>query len=110
VDGFGPKVPQAVQDEVLRAPEGHRRGKLQPFAGPSDNEGTVLPRRHDGRQIRMEFLVSGVQGRSQIATVRAYRAALLSLADGRPRAVRRGRPAGDRARRNGRKVVRAAGA
>jgi basic membrane protein A len=68
VGWFGPKVPKAVQDEVLQRQKDIAAGKLRPFTGPiSDNEGhLVLPAGKamtDAQILDMNFLVSGVQGR-----------------------------------------------
>ncbi|RYX89668.1 MAG: BMP family ABC transporter substrate-binding protein [Comamonadaceae bacterium] len=66
---FGPKVPKAVQDEVLARQKDIASGKLKPFAGPiMDNEGrAVLPAgaaMTDEQILSMNFLVSGVQGKA----------------------------------------------
>ena len=68
VGDFGPKVPQAVQAEVLARQKDIAAGRLQPFAGPvSDNEGKlVVPKGQamtDEQILSMNFLVSGVQGK-----------------------------------------------
>lgn len=68
VGEFGPKVPKAVQDEVLAKQRLVGTGKLQPFAGPiTDNEGKpVLPAGQalsDAQILNMNYLVQGVQGR-----------------------------------------------
>jgi simple sugar transport system substrate-binding protein len=68
VGDFGPKVPVAVQREVLARQQDIASGKLKPFAGPiTDNEGhEVLPQGQaltDAQILSMNFLVSGVQGR-----------------------------------------------
>jgi basic membrane protein A len=68
VDGFGPKVPKAVQAEVLARQKDIAAGKLRPFTGPiSDNEGKLmLPKGQamtDEQILGMNFLVSGVQGK-----------------------------------------------
>jgi basic membrane protein A len=68
VGGFGPRVPKAVQDEVLARQKAIADGKLHPFAGPiTDNEGkVVLPpgqAMSDAQILSMNFLVSGVQGK-----------------------------------------------
>ena len=43
VDHFGPKVPAAVQKEVLARQQAIADGKLMPFAGPiRDNEGNII--------------------------------------------------------------------
>ena len=65
---FGPKVPKAVQDEVLARQSDIALGKLRPFAGPiSDNEGKqVLAKGQtmtDEQILAMNFLVAGVQGK-----------------------------------------------
>ncbi len=68
VGDFGPKVPKAVQQEVLARQKDIAAGRLKPFAGPiTDNEGReVVPKGQvmTDEQIRtMNVLVSGVQGR-----------------------------------------------
>ena len=68
VGEFGPKVPKAVQDEVLAKQRLVGTGKLLPFAGPiTDNEGKlVLPAGQslsDAQILNMKYLVQGVQGR-----------------------------------------------
>jgi basic membrane protein A len=68
VGDFGPKVPKAVQQEVLARQKDIASGKLLPFAGPIvDNEGReVVPKGQamtDEQILTMNFLVSGVQGR-----------------------------------------------
>jgi len=68
VGDFGPKVPKAVQAEVLAKQKEVASGKLQPFAGPiTDNEGKlVLPSGQvlsDAEILSMNFLVAGVQGK-----------------------------------------------
>lgn len=68
VGDFGPKVPKAVQEEVLARQKDIASGKLKPFTGPlSDNEGReVLPAKQaftDEQILTMNFLVSGVQGK-----------------------------------------------
>lgn len=68
VGHFGPRVPQAVQAEVLARQKEIAAGKLHPFAGPiADNEGrTVLPKGQvmgDEQILKMNFLAAGVQGR-----------------------------------------------
>jgi basic membrane protein A len=68
VGWFGPKVPKAVQAEVLQRQKDIAAGKLKPFAGPlADNEGReVLAKGQamtDDRILSMNFLVSGVQGK-----------------------------------------------
>ena len=69
VGDFGPKVPKAVQDEVLARQQDIAAGKLKPFTGPiEDNEGkAVLPAGRsmtDEQILSMNFLVSGVQGKA----------------------------------------------
>jgi basic membrane protein A and related proteins len=68
VGDFGPKVPKAVQQEVLARQKDIASGKLRPFTGPIvDNEGrTVLPAGRsmtDEQILSMNFLVSGVVGK-----------------------------------------------
>ncbi|MBK7119281.1 MAG: BMP family ABC transporter substrate-binding protein [Comamonadaceae bacterium] len=68
VGDFGPKVPKAVQQEVLARQKDIASGKLKPFSGPIvDNEGReVVPKGQamtDEQILTMNFLVSGVQGR-----------------------------------------------
>jgi simple sugar transport system substrate-binding protein len=68
VGDFGPKVPKAVQDEILIKQKAVGSGQLKPFTGPiSDNEGKlVLPAGQslsDAQILNMNYLVQGVQGR-----------------------------------------------
>lgn len=68
VGDFGPKVPKAVQQEVLARQKDIAAGRLKPFAGPIvDNEGReVVPKGQamtDEQILSMNLLVSGVQGR-----------------------------------------------
>ena len=68
VGDFGPKVPAAVQAEVLARQKDIASGRLLPFAGPiSDNEGRQVlaagQAMTDAQILAMNFLVSGVQGR-----------------------------------------------
>jgi basic membrane protein A len=68
VGWFGPKVPKAVQAEVLQRQKDIAAGKLKPFTGPiADNEGhEVLAQGKamtDQQILDMNFLVSGVQGK-----------------------------------------------
>jgi basic membrane protein A len=68
VGDFGPKVPKAVQAEVLAKQKDVASGKLHPFAGPiTDNEGTlVVPAGQalsDAQILSMNYLVAGVQGK-----------------------------------------------
>jgi basic membrane protein A len=65
---FGPRVPQAVQDEVLARQQDIAAGRLKPFAGPiADNEGRVVATKgqalSDEQILAMNFLVAGVQGK-----------------------------------------------
>jgi simple sugar transport system substrate-binding protein len=70
VGDFGPKVPKAVQDEVLARQKDIAAGKLKPFAAAGavkDNEGkeviaagTALT---DDQILGMNWLVEGVQGK-----------------------------------------------
>jgi simple sugar transport system substrate-binding protein len=65
VEGFGSKVPKAVQDEVLQRQKELAAGQLQPFTGPiSDNEGrqVVAPGKKltDPEILTMNYLVQGV--------------------------------------------------
>jgi simple sugar transport system substrate-binding protein len=68
VGDFGPKVPKAVQDEILTKQKAVGSGQLKPFTGPiTDNEGKlVLPAGQsltDAQILNMNYLVQGVQGR-----------------------------------------------
>ncbi len=70
VGDFGPKVPKAVQDEVMARQRDIATGKLQPFRSAvdiRDNEGrVVIPRDTaltDAQILQMDWLVEGVQGR-----------------------------------------------
>lgn len=70
VEGFGPKVPKAVQNEVLARQKDIAAGRLQPFAAKAavlDNEGhVVIPAGKslgDEQILNMNYLVAGVQGR-----------------------------------------------
>jgi simple sugar transport system substrate-binding protein len=68
VGDFGPKVPKAVQDEIVAKQKALGTGKLLPFAGPiTDNEGKlVLPAGQalsDSQILNMNYLVQGVLGR-----------------------------------------------
>ncbi|MFC5521047.1 BMP family ABC transporter substrate-binding protein [Polaromonas jejuensis] len=71
VDGFGPKVPKKVVDEVLARQRDIATGKLHPFAAgkapimsnagtPAILAGTALS---DEQILAMNFLVQGVQGK-----------------------------------------------
>jgi simple sugar transport system substrate-binding protein len=69
VGAFGPKVPKAVQDEVLARQKDIAAGKLHPFAGPIvDNTGKQVLAAglllSDPEILSMNFLVSGVQGKA----------------------------------------------
>jgi basic membrane protein A and related proteins len=71
VDAFGPKVPKAVQSEVLSRQKDIGAGRLKPFTATTqavkDNEGnTVIPTGKsltDGQILSMNWLVDGVQGK-----------------------------------------------
>ncbi|MBA2962521.1 MULTISPECIES: BMP family ABC transporter substrate-binding protein [Ramlibacter] len=68
VEHFGPKVPRAVQDEVLARQRDIAAGRLQPFAGPlADNTGRTVVARGaaltDPQILAMDFLVAGVLGK-----------------------------------------------
>lgn len=71
VGDFGPKVPKAVQEEVLARQRDIAGGTLQPFraaaADVRDNEGrVVIPKGTaltDTQILQMNWLVDGVQGR-----------------------------------------------
>jgi simple sugar transport system substrate-binding protein len=70
VDGFGAKVPQSVQDEVLARQKDIAAGKLHPFhAGQAvlDNEGRQVIAKgrtlSDEQILKMNWLVHGVQGK-----------------------------------------------
>ena len=55
VGDFGPKVPKAVQDEVLARQKDIAAGKLRPFAGPiADNEGKRGDRQGPGHDRRAD--------------------------------------------------------
>jgi simple sugar transport system substrate-binding protein len=71
VEGFGSRVPKAVQDEVVARQKDIASGKLQPFAARVavlDNEGhVVIPagtRLSDAQIQTMNYLVAGVQGKA----------------------------------------------
>ncbi|MBX9613489.1 MAG: BMP family ABC transporter substrate-binding protein [Burkholderiales bacterium] len=70
VGDFGPKVPQAVQREVLARQQDIAAGRLQPFAAQRtvrDNTGReVIAAGHaltDAEILHMNWLVEGVQGK-----------------------------------------------
>lgn len=65
IEAFGPKVPKAVQDEVLARQQDIAAGRLHPFSGPIvDNTGTTRLARgqvlDDAQILRMNYLVEGV--------------------------------------------------
>ncbi len=69
VEAFGPKVPKAVQTEVLARQKDIADGRLKPFAGPlADNEGRArLPKGQslsDEQILGMDWLVAGVVGKA----------------------------------------------
>jgi simple sugar transport system substrate-binding protein len=71
VDAFGPKVPKAVQDEVIARQKDIASGKLRPFAAVraavKDNEGKTAVAQgkslSDEQISGMNWLVEGVQGK-----------------------------------------------
>ncbi len=68
VGDFGPRVPQAVRDEVLARQRDIASGRLRPFTGPiQDNEGNLVvsPGTHltDDQILGMNYLVAGVIGK-----------------------------------------------
>ncbi|MDB5899185.1 MAG: putative Uncharacterized type transport system, periplasmic component [Ramlibacter sp.] len=68
VGWFGPRVPKAVQDEVMARQKDIASGKLKPFVGPiADNTGKLVVAKAqaltDPQILAMNFLVSGVQGK-----------------------------------------------
>ena len=65
---FGPKVPKAVQDEVIKRQSDIARGRWHPFVGPiRDNEGREVLASgkvlSDEQILRMNWLVDGVRGK-----------------------------------------------
>ena len=69
VGDFGPKVPAAVQGEVLARQKEIAAGRLHPFTGPIvDNEGRTVAaagvRLGDEQILQMNYLVAGVQGKA----------------------------------------------
>lgn len=69
VDGFGPKVPKTVQQEVLARQADIARGKLHPFHASQavlDNHGQQVIAQgqtlNDEQILKMNWLVQGVQG------------------------------------------------
>src|SRR4051812_25916403 len=67
VDGFGTKVPKAVQDEVLARQKDIAAGRLKPFGGAIvDNEGKAQGQALSDEQIlAMNYLVQGVVGKAK---------------------------------------------
>lgn len=72
VGHFGPKVPQAVQTEVLARQKDIANGKLHPFHAKQsikDNEGVEVVAAgqtlSDNRILSMNWLVDGVQGKAK---------------------------------------------
>ncbi len=68
VEHFGPKVPKAVQDEVLARQRDIAAGRLLPFAGPVvDNEGRTRVAAgaalDDAQILGMNWLAAGVVGK-----------------------------------------------
>jgi len=69
VEGFGTKVPKAVQAEVAARQKDIADGRLKPFAGPlTDNDGRArLPAGQslsDEQILGMDWLVAGVVGKA----------------------------------------------
>jgi simple sugar transport system substrate-binding protein len=68
IEGFGPKVPMAVQAEALARQKDIGAGRLKPFTGPiADNEGKPIlaagQSLSDEQILNMNYLVQGVVGR-----------------------------------------------
>jgi simple sugar transport system substrate-binding protein len=70
VDGFGPKVPKAVQQEVLTRQRDIAAGKLHPFHARQavfDNEGKEVIAKgqtlSDDQILKMNWLVQGIAGK-----------------------------------------------
>ena len=70
LEGFGPKVPPAVQKEVLARQKEIASGRLHPFAARADvldNQGRKIIARgqtlSDEQILQMNWLVEGVQGK-----------------------------------------------
>ncbi len=68
VGAFGPRVPQAVREEVLARQKDIAEGRLRPFAGPiQDNEGRAViaagAALTDDQILGMNYLVAGVVGK-----------------------------------------------
>jgi len=69
VEGFGPRLPPAVREEVLQRQKDMAQGRLQPFkAGDQpvrDNQGQVRisagKQLDDAQILQMNWLVEGVQ-------------------------------------------------
>ena len=66
VEAFGPKVPQAVQREVLARQQDIAAGRLHPFSGPiADNEGHARvgkgQKLDDAQILQMNWLVNSVR-------------------------------------------------
>lgn len=69
IEGFGPKVPQAVREEALARQQDIGAGRLRPFAGPIvDNEGRQIvgagQSLSDEQILTMNYLVQGVVGKA----------------------------------------------
>jgi simple sugar transport system substrate-binding protein len=69
VDHFGPKVPRAVQDEVLARQRDLAAGRIRPFTGPlQDNQGRTVVAAgwsmSDEQILAMNWLMAGVQGKT----------------------------------------------
>jgi simple sugar transport system substrate-binding protein len=69
VGDFGPRVPQALRDEVLARQRDIAAGRLRPFQGPiQDNEGNaIIPKGAtltDEQILGMNYLVAGVIGKA----------------------------------------------
>ena len=69
IEGFGPKVPQAVRREALARQQDIASGMLKPFAGPIvDNEGKPVigagQSLTDEQILNMNYLVQGVMGKA----------------------------------------------
>lgn len=69
VGDFGPRVPQAVREEVLARQRDIAAGRLRPFHGPiQDNEGNaIIPKGAaltDEQILGMNYLVAGIIGKA----------------------------------------------
>lgn len=67
VEGFGPRLPKRVQNELTRLQRALAKGSLQPFTGPifDNQDGVVLAQGQtmsDEQILKMHFLVRGVVG------------------------------------------------